>query len=280
MTNETTPQAPEAGATEVVSTPPPTEQARGPDGKFASQTPPDGKTGATTEAEAPERADDEPQEDQQQKKKRDNGERFRRMEAEKREALREAARLRAEIEALRRPPERQVDHDDYDAQQAELFRGVMREERIGEAAQKYQQAVQRSLEVQAQAFWAKVDDARERIPDIDQSMAMFRSLPIPDDSCEIIAESDYAAEIAHYLVTSPEGRKLAGELAMYSPAKQGRELARIEAKFNLPTRRTSTAPPPPPSVTGAQPARERSPQEMSASEYMEWRQKQWKSGAR
>ena len=279
MTDETTPQAPEAGATEVVPTPPTTEQPRAPDGKFASQTPPAGETGATTEAEATEQTAEKPQEDQQ-KKKRDNGERFRRMEAEKRDALREAARLRAEIEALRKPPERQVDPDDYDAQQAERFRGVMREERIEETAQKYQQAVQRSLEAQAEAFWAKVDDARERIPDIDQSMAMFRSLPIPNDSCEIIAESDYAAEIAHYLVTSPEGRKLAGELAMYSPAKQGRELARIEAKFNLPTRKTSNAPPPPPSVTGAQPARERSPQEMSAAEYMEWRQKQWRSGAR
>jgi hypothetical protein len=277
MTDETTTQAPEAGATEVVSTPPTTEQARGPDGKFAS-TPPAGETGATTEAEAPEQAaDDEPPKKDDEPKRNRARERIDQLTAEKHAAIREAQALRQRLAALQQQRPAQIDPDDYDAQQREQFRSVMREEQYGQTAQQYEDAVRRAYEVQAQAFTTKVEAARERIPNIDQSLQTFYQLPVSEHAGEIIAESDYAAEIAHYMAQNP-GEAYA--IHQMTPAQQGRALARIEAKFNLPTRKISTAPPPPPSVTGAQPARERSPQEMSASEYMEWRQKQWKSGAR
>jgi hypothetical protein len=61
---------------------------------------------------------------------------------------------------------------------------------------------------------------------------------------------------------------------MMTPAQQGRELARIESKVSLPVKKTTKAPPPPPTVTGAQPARQKTPQEESTLEYMERRQKE------
>ena len=279
MADETTTQATEAGATAVTpeSTPPTTEQQRGPDGKFASQAPPGGETGATAEADAPEQADDElPKKDDEPKRSRTR-ERIDQLTAEKHAAMREAQALRQRLAALENQQPARIDPDDYDAQQREQFRGVMREEQYGQTAQQYQDAVQRAYEAQAQAFSTKVEAARDRIPNLDQSLHAFYQLPVSEHAGEIIAESDYAAEIAHYMAQNPGE---AHAIHQMTPAQQGRALARIEAKFNLPTRRTSNAPPPPPMVTGAQAVRERSPAEMSASEYIAMRKAQWAKGGR
>lgn len=280
MTDEVTTQAPEASATEVVpeSTPEAT-QPRDESGKFASRQP-DGETGEPqheADAEAPEKAEDEPPKKEDEPKRNRARERIDQLTAEKHAALREAQALRQRLAALQNAKPAQIDPDDYDAQQREQFRSVMREEQVGQTAQQYQDAVQRAYEAQAQAFNTKVEAARERIPNLDQSLHAFYQLPVSEHAGEIIAESDYAAEIAHYMAQNPGE---AHAIYQMTPAQQGRALARIEAKFNLPTKRTSSAPPPPPMVTGSQPARERTPQEMSAAEYIAWRQKQWKAGAR
>ena len=95
-------------------------------------------------------------------------------------------------------------------------------------------------------FEAKVDEARERIPDIDQALRDFANLPLSSEAAEVLAESTKAAELAYFLAKNPEQ---AHRLARMPAAKQGAELARIEQRIgSVQPRRTSAAPPPVPMI--------------------------------
>lgn len=277
MTDEVLTQAPEASATAPAeTTPTQVTQPRGPDGKFAS--PPAPEADATTEAAAPETTNEQKPEPKPDEPKRNRvQERIDRVTAEKHAALREAAALRAQLEALQKAPRPQVDPNDYDAVQRESVRGVIREETAQRTADQYQAAVQKAQAAVVETFNAKVDAARERIPDLDRSLQQFYTLPLPAEACEIIAESDVAAELAHYLANNP---REAYDIAQMTPAQQGRALARIENRVSLPTRKTTAAPPPVPTVTGAQAARVKTPREETAAEYIARRQREWKEGRR
>jgi hypothetical protein len=276
MTDEVLTQAPEAGATPVApETTPAPAPVRGPDGKFASQaqdTPAIEPSATTEEPDAKTEKVDEP-------KRSRVAERINQLTAEKHSAQREAQALREQLSALQRAPRPDVDPNDYDAVQRESVRGVFREEQFRQTALQVQAAEAKARSAQIEAFDAKIQAARERIPNIDQSTQLLASpnIPFTEAMFEIVSESDHAAEVAHYLASNINE---VFEIARMTPAQQGRALARIEAKVNLPTRRTSSAPPPPPTVTGAQAARERSPAEMSAAEYVAHRKQQWAKGSR
>jgi hypothetical protein len=266
----TTP-APEPSATPPVESTPSAEgQPRAPDGKFApkegaslAETPSAPTESTETETEQPEK-DDLP-------KRNRVSERINQLTAEKHAAQREAAALRARIESLQQARPSQVDPNDYEAVQREGMRQVIREETAQQTVQQYQDAVGRAYQAAVDTFRMKIDAARERIPDIDRSVQDFMQLPVSQHAAEVIADSEFSAEIAHYLAHNPGE---AHRIHMMTPAQQGRELARIESKVSLPVKKTTKAPPPPPTVTGAQPARQKTPQEESTLEYMERRQKE------
>lgn len=274
--DELTIPTPEGAAPVVAPESSPPAPARAPDGKFAPKeapTPAETPSATTeqteTEAKEPEKVD-EP-------KRNRAAERIAQITAEKHAAIREAAALRQRLEALQNAPKAQVDPNDYDAQQREGVRQVLREETTQQTVQQYQDAVSRAQHAQIETFQAKVDAARDRIPDLDRSLEAFTRLPVSPHAAEIIAESDVAAEIAHYLANNP---REAYDIANMTPAQQGRALARIENRVSLPTRRTSAAPPPPPTVTGVQAARQKTPAEESAQEYIARRKAEWAKGAR
>jgi hypothetical protein len=276
----TTPAAEPSATTPVESTPPAAEdRPRAPDGKFASKeaAPPAETSSATTEQTEPEQNEPEKAEKEQEPKRNRAAERISQLTAEKHAAQREAAALRSRLEALQRSQPAEVDPNDYEAVQREGMRQVIREETTQQTVQQYQDAVEKARQATIDTFNTKVDAARERIPDIDRSVQEFLRLPVSPHAAEIIAESELSAEIAHYLAANPGE---AHRIHQMTPAQQGRELARIEAKVSLPVKKTSKAPPPPPSVTGAQPARQKTPQEESALEYMTRRQKELNGGGR
>lgn len=256
----TTPEG--AATTPVESTPAAdvaaTTQARAADGKFAAVE--TTEPSATTDPEAAADAADKPE---TEKPKSRASERINQLTAEKNAAMRRAAVAEQRYNELRRAPAPQVDPNDFDAVQRESMRGVIREETAQQVVTEHRQAVQDARRAQAETFYAKVEAARERIPDIDQTIANFGRLPLSDEVCELIAESDVAAELAHHISLNP---RIVDELRGLSPAQQGRALARIEAKLSLPTRRTSTAPPPTPSVTGSGAPTARAPSEMSIAD--------------
>lgn len=273
MEEVTTPTPEGAATTAVAETKPETQApARGPDGKFVQASPaevPSATTEPAAEPEAPK--DDEP-------KRSRASERINQLTAEKHAALREAAMLRSKLEALQQAPRPQIDPNDFEAQQRESVRGVFREETAHQTYQQYETAVRKAQEAQSEAWKTKIEAARERIPDIDRSVHEFVTrLPCSEHAAEIIAESDLAAEITHYLAQNP---REAFDLYHMTPAQQGRALAKIEQRLSLPARRVSTAPPPPPTVTAAQAARARSPSEMSAAEYVAMRKQEWAKGGR
>lgn len=276
MIDETVTPAPEGVAPAVESTPKPDTQPRAPSGQFASKDapPPATEPSATTEVEAAKPEAPEP--DAEPKRNRVK-ERIDALTAEKHAALREANALKARLAALEQQRPRQVDAADYEGQQREQFRSVLREETQSQTAEQYQAAVTKAQEAQRDTFLAKVEAVRERIPDIDVSLRTFAQLPVSEHAAEIIAESDKAAEIAHYLAQNP---REAYQIHSMSPAQQGRALAQIEQRFSLPSKRTSSAPPPPPIVSGANATATKSPSEMSAAEYVAMRKQQWAKGSR
>ena len=278
---EQTQTTPEGAATTVDESTKP-GPVRGPDGKFASATPPATEPGATTEAtaDAPEPPKETTTEKPEGEPKRNRAqERISQLTAEKHAALRTAreaeqryATLQKEMQERRAP-----DPNDYDAVQRESVRGVFQEETAKRAVDDYNAAVAKAQQAQYEAFHTKVDAAREKIPEIDRSIEAFSRLPVSNHAAEIIAESEVAAELAHYLANNP---REAHDIYQMTPAQQGRALARIEQRVSLPARRTSSAPPPPPMVTGAGASRQKTPTEESAAEYVARRKAEWAKGAR
>lgn len=143
---------------------------------------------------------------------------------------------------------REIDPNDYAAQEAERLRRVINADRVEETVDRARQAEQRIAETRAEVFSAKVDVARERIPDIDNALREFAKLPLSDAAADVLAESEKAAELAWFLAQE-KNREFTHRLARMSPAKQGAELARIEASIkSVQPRKTSAAPPPVPMI--------------------------------
>lgn len=222
---------------------------------------------AKAETEAPDDGQEKPKKSRYQ-------ERIDKLTADKYNAEREARQLRDQLEKLKGRSDPQHDPDDYEQVQAARLRKIMREEQSSALELEVEQAARNAAERRAAVFQARLEEAKEQIPDLDETMERFAQLPVTQESAELIAESDKAAYIAHYLGRNPA---LAYEIANMSPAMQGRAIAQIEHRVSLPKKSSSKAPPPPPSVkpTSNSPL-SKSPDKMTALEYMEWRQGQWK----
>lgn len=251
---ETTPEPTPAPETPVEATPEPAS---------------DGPLSEETLQEAEEKAD-EPEE----KPKRTRfQERIDKLTADKYAAEREARALRDRLDTLEQRERPPIDEDDFEAQESERLRRVFEEERKWEAGKDIERKQVEAQQARQELFRAKLDAARERIPDLDSSIEQFARLPVTPESAEIIADSPKAAELAHYLGRHPD---VAYEIANMSPAMQGRAIAQIENRVSLPQKRVSSAPPPPAKLQPSAAPQEKSPEEMTAAEYLKWRQAQWK----
>jgi len=159
------------------------------------------------------------------------------------EAIAEARRLR---EQLRAQPN--VDPNDFAAQEADRLRRVVREEKFDDTLARAQQAEKAAGDARISMFEAKLDAARERIPDLDAALREFSNIPLTPDAADILVESDKAAEIAYFLAKNPD---TAHRIARLPLARQGAEIAKIEQRISLPQARRTTAAPPPVPMIGA-----------------------------
>lgn len=166
-------------------------------------------------------------------------------EAERRanDAIAEAQRLR---EQLRSRPD--IDPNDFNAQEAERLRRVVKEERFEDTVSNVRKAQKEATDARISMFDAKVEAARERIPDMDAALREFTQLPLSPEAADVLVESDKAAEIAYFLAKNPEQ---AHRIARLPAAKQGAELTRIEARISVAQPRKATAAPPPVPMIGA-----------------------------
>ena len=222
--------------------------------------------------EASEAKEDVPEPEEEKPKKSRFQERIDKLTADKYAAEREARQLRERIERLEQRERPQVDPDDYDAVENERIRRAFEETEKTRYSEDANYAAQQAQQARQELFQAKLEAARERIPDLEDAIRSFAQLPVTADSAEIIADSPKAAEIAHYLGTNPD---LTRQIASMSPANQGRAIAQIENRVSLPPKRVSQAPPPPPKLKPTSAPMAKDPSEMTAAEYVSWRKQQW-----
>jgi hypothetical protein len=175
------------------------------------------------------------------------------------EAVAEAYRLR---EQLQRQSE--IDPADFDAQETDRLRRAIKTDRFEETVAQAHQAQAAVAEARTTVFMAKVEAARDRIPDLDQALGEFSKLPVTLDTAEIIAESDKAAEIAYFLTKNPDE---AVRISRMPPVKQGAAIKAIEHKISVGTpRRTTSASPPPPMIGASSSPAAPALKDMSVSE--------------
>jgi hypothetical protein len=225
--------------------------------------------------EAP-KAETEEEVAQKLKRARSN-ERYDRLKAESKhhqaEAIvhrNEVAKLRAELEKLRSSTPDEFDPNAHAHQLKQVVKGERLEQKIEEA----DAAAEKATRARQEAFIAKVDAARDRMPDFDQ---VFPNTPISEVAAELIADSDKAAEIAYWLGKNP---KDAARIYDLPPHLQGAEIARIEGRLStVSTRKTSNAPTPPPVLNGQSAPGAKDPSSMSMPEFVKWRAAQEKARA-
>lgn len=184
---------------------------------------------------------------------------LRQAEADRNAAERRLTRLSKPIRPQGDPAELSFD----EAEQIRL-RNAIRAENAAlaehEARSQHSQAVQHRNAV----FAAKVDSVAERMPDLWQR---FDAVPCSEFAADFIAESEKTVEIAHYLASNA---KEAQRINRLPEARQGIELARIEARLERApaSRKVSSAPPPHVKLAGTATSTTKAPEDMTYPEYV------------
>ncbi len=188
--------------------------------------------------------------------------------AQKHHLSAQLAAAQQKISELSRPIEA-PDPNNYDAHQAHQFRQVLREENRTSAITEVQQLQQQAAVTRAAVFEAKISAAADRIPDIAQAKQSFYAMPFADAACDVIAESDKAPEITHYLARNVDE---AGRIAALPPFMQALEIAKLEGRLSSApaVKRVSQAPNPPPTLGGGAPAAAKAPSDMSMDDFAPW----------
>ena len=163
-----------------------------------------------------------------------------------------------------------IDPNDFAAQDAARVSKALLDRDLRSVDASLQDATQRDADVRIATFNAKIDAARERIPDIDQVLATLAPLPFSAVMAEVIAESDKAPELAVWFSRNPAD---AYRIAKLPPHKQAAEVVRIEARVSAPQpKRISTAPAPLQTASGGTSVSAPDPTKMGMADYIKWRQ--------
>lgn len=268
MEDNATPAAPEAVVASVPESNAPSPEVKPAEG---SQPSAESSPDSVDAPKAPETAEDIAQKLKTERSK----ERYSRLHAESKQYQAEATIARAEAQRLKAELDKLTANrpDEFDPNaQAHQLKQVVKSERLEQKVEEADVATQKAARARQEAFIAKVDAARDRMPDFDQ---VFPNTPISEVAAELIADSDKAAEIAYWLGKNP---KDAARIYDLPPHLQGAEIARIEGRLStVSTRKTSSAPTPPPVLSGQSAPGAKDPASMSMNEYAKWRTAQKKA---
>lgn len=194
----------------------------------------------------------------------------------RREAEREAQRLRAEVEELRkhiprqpspedRPPTLHEYGNDPAAYAAAIAEHVERriERRTREQAEMAaRQTVERSFESRAQEFARNVPDFDAKLDDLT------RAVQFDQATVEVIGMSEHGPALVYHLAQHLD---VADRIARLPPHLAAAELARIEAKVTAPKPTATTkAPAPVPALSGST-SPNKDPAKMSYEDYKKYR---------
>lgn len=271
MEDNATPAAPEAVVASVPESNAPTPEIKPEAAVEGSQPSAESSPDSVDAPKAPETAEEIAQKLKTERSK----ERYSRLHAESKQYQAEATIARAEAQRLKAELDKLTANrpDEFDPNaQAHQLKQVVKSERLEQKVEEADLASQKAARARQEAFIAKVDAARDRMPDFDQ---VFPNTPISEVAAELIADSDKAAEIAYWLGKNP---KDAARIYDLPPHLQGAEIARIEGRLStVSTRKTSNAPTPPPVLNGQSAPGSKDPASMTMAEYAKWRTAQMKA---
>jgi len=174
-----------------------------------------------------------------------------------------------ESEQLRDASEYESDAD----YQRAIIRAELREAERERWQREQREAAERAQAERAEIFRARAEDAKARIPDFEQ-VALSDRVPYSPSMVQLVQESEQGPEIAYHLGKNPSE---AERIARLTPLAAAREIGRLESRFAATApKKVSTAPPPPKTISGQGAQEERTPDQMSYSEYKAWRNGQRK----
>lgn len=252
---------------------------------------------AESKAQESEKSDDTEQQQDEQKKSRFQ----RRLERQKEGRIRaetEARMLREQLAALEgrgkdqqpkdagEPKRENFDsYEDYIEAKAVYKAELKVAERLEQSAQKAQQQGDRSREAAEQqkiatrwntveAEFSKSHKDYETVvtPFVEDELGSFS-----DPARRAIVESDVGPQVLYHLANNVEE---AERIANLSPTQQVKELGKLELKLSIPAKDKSKAPQPPSHERGNRNAANGYSDNMSDSEYREWRKSQGARWAR
>lgn len=217
------------------------------------------------EAESDEPESEEPEDRSQ--RRRSARERISQLTAQRREAEARAEQAEREVMELREYLQGQIDpnleFEDPARFTQETVRRALAEQRANDSQIAYQRSQEARMESNRQMFLERLESMREELPDFDQ--VFTPQTPVSEHAVEFLAESEIGPKIAHHLGKNPS---LAARIAALPPAKQGVELARIEAKLMTPPpKRTTKAPAPPKPIAATGPAGTFDPQRSGVEDF-------------
>lgn len=251
-----------AVATDAVPSSPATDtamtQPRAANGQYAStdtttaessadpETPATDGTPAETAVKTEDTAETPEQSTEKERRKASANDRIKQITAQKYDAIARAERAEKKAIELSNQIQELSKSEDYDPVQD--MRKAVKAENFEQSKAELIEARQAAQSASVAEFTAKVDIARDTLPNIDRALAVFGQIPISNAACDVIASSAKAAEIANYIGLNPnEGHRIA-RLPVY---QQTAEIARLESRLTTPEpKRVSTAPKPAPTLGG------------------------------
>lgn len=267
MTDEV--QAAQEAAPEVVQTE--AEQVAAPE---AAESTEGQVTGQPAEPEGEEEAKSKSQQRRERRKEAQRRmlEEKQQAEAVAMEARRKLAEAQEAASKLARP--KMEDFEDYEEYQAALTayaatqaldsRELQRLQAEDEA--KYQAAIQFEQQRKAELtnHWDfQKEEGRSKYSDFDE-VALNERLPVSPVLGEIIADSDFGADVLYSLAKTPD---VLSELNNLHPLDMARAIGRIEAQVNAPKPKTITDAPAPTAPVRGNSAPRKDPEKMSYEEF-------------
>lgn len=173
---------------------------------------------------------------------------------------------------LKEPKESDFPNDylAYDrALRAYETRKAIRDENARVATEQEQANAQRAHRARLNAYNARLEDVKDRIPDYDTTLRQANDVPIRDDVRDMILDDGKGPLIAYHLAKNPEKLEALNRM---TPIEAAREIGKLSARIRGPQTKTVTQAKPPLSVprgTGTATGR-RDPSVMSMEEYTAW----------
>ena len=199
---------------------------------------------------------------------------------QKYEAIAEANRLKAEIEALKAqsaPKQTEPQMQDFDT--FDEYTNALAEYKYNQKTQAQAQQYNQQAQAQkvAQEWQSKVEKVRSVIPDFDDVFNNVANIEFAPMAIEAVAQHPKGAGIA-YMLGKDVGE--AYRIAALPPVQQLIAIGEIAARLNVPKPKTVSTAPTPVKPVGSSSGGKKSVNEMSDKEFNEWRANQIKQRRR